>query len=101
MTTIKQNLIDLFELDKMPPEKATEMVDRLSKMIFQAVLVRALPLLSEEDFDKYENIIDASEGPEVLFKFLGEKIPGFEDMIQEESAILHKELAGEFKSSGL
>ena len=54
MTTIKQSIIDLFELDKMEPEKATEMVDRLAKLVFQAVLVRTLPLLSEEDFDKYE-----------------------------------------------
>jgi len=47
MSTIKQTIVDLFELEKMTPEKAAEMVDRLSKLIFQAVLVRALPLLTE------------------------------------------------------
>ena len=35
MTTIKQSIIDLFELDKMEPEKATEMVDRLASSSFK------------------------------------------------------------------
>ena len=50
MATIKQTIVDLFELDKMAPEKAAEMIERLSKLVFQSVLVRSLPLLSEEDF---------------------------------------------------
>ncbi len=54
MRTIKESLMDLFELDKMPPEKAAEMVDRLAKLVFQAVLVRVLPILSEEDLTEYE-----------------------------------------------
>ena len=101
MTTIKQSIIDLFELDKMEPEKATEMVDRLAKLVFQAVLVRTLPLLSEEDFDKYEKITESEESGEVLFSFLAEKIPNFSDIIAEEAELLRAELAGEFNEAGL
>ena len=99
MSTIKENLVEMFELDKLPPEKALEMIDRLSKLVFQAVLVRALPLLSEEDFNEYERIIDTNEGGEVLFKFLGQKVPDFENMVKEETENLKKELAGEFESA--
>lgn len=101
MTTIKESIIDLFELDKMEPAKAAEMVDRLAKLVFQAVLVRTLPLLSEEDFDKYEKIVDGAEEGEVLFAFLGEKIPNFDKIIAEEAELLRAELAGEFKEAGL
>ena len=110
MTTIKQTIVDLFELDKMAPEKAAEMVDRLGKLVFQAVLVRALPLLSEENFTEYEKIIESLTEEvfykntfltHVLFKFLSEKVPGFENMITEESEALRAELAGEFSSANI
>jgi len=101
MSTIKQTITDLFELDKMAPEKAAETVDRLGKLIFQAVLVRVLPILSEQDLAEYEKIVDSKEGGEVIFKFLGEKIPDFEKIIMEEAESLRAELAGEFKEAGI
>jgi hypothetical protein len=101
MSTIKQTITDLFELDKMAPEKAAETVDRLGKLIFQAVLVRVLPILSEQDMAEYEKIVDSKEGGEAIFKFLGEKIPDFEKIIMEEAESLRAELAGEFKEAGM
>jgi hypothetical protein len=101
MSTIKQTIVDLFELDKMAPEKAAEMADRLGKLVFQAILVRVLPLLSEEDLIEYERIVGSQEGGEVIFKFLGEKVPDFENIIMEEAETLRAELAGEFKEAGI
>jgi len=101
MSTIKKTIEDLFELDKMAPEKATEMVERLGRMIFQAVLVRVLPLLSEQDMTEYERIVNSQEGGDAVFKFLGEKIPDFEKIIMEEAEALRQELSGEFKSAGI
>ena len=101
MSTIKQTIIDLFDLEKMEPVKAAEMVDRLGKLVFQAVLVRALPLLSEEDIIEYDKIIAKKESGEVIFRFLGEKIPNFENMIMEESEVLRAELSKEFKEAGI
>jgi hypothetical protein len=101
MSTIKKTIVDLFELDKMAPEKAAETAIRLAKLVFQAVLVRALPLLSEEDMTEYERIVDSQEGGEAIFKFLGEKIPGLENIIMEEAESLRQELAGEFKEAGI
>jgi Protein of unknown function (DUF5663) len=101
MSTIKQTITDLFELDKMAPEKAAETADRLGKLIFQAVLVRVLPILSEQDMAEYEKIVDSKESGEVIFKFLGEKIPDFEKIIMEEAESLRAELAGEFKEAGI
>ncbi|MBP9715531.1 MAG: hypothetical protein KBD52_03535 [Candidatus Pacebacteria bacterium] len=101
MNAIKKNLVDLFELDKLPPEKSAEMLGRLSKLIFQSVLIRALPLLSEEDFTEYEKIVDANEGGDVLLKFLGEKVPDFENIILEEAETLRMEISEDFKSAGI
>ena len=91
MNPIKKDLFDLFELDKMPPEKGIEMLDRLAKLVFQAVLVRALPLLSEEDLSEYEKIVASDDGGDVLFKFLSEKVPEFNKIITEEIGVLRRE----------
>lgn len=98
MSTVKKTLVDMFNLDELPPEKAGEMVDRLGKMVFQAVLVRALPMLSEEDFNEYEKISDTGEGDAIL-KFMSEKIPDFTKMIEEEAETLRTELSQEFKDA--
>ena len=101
MSTAKETIIDLFELDKLPPEKATEMVNRLGKLVFQAVLVRILPTLSESDLDEYEKIVDIEDGGAKIFSFLTEKVPDFDKIITEEAEILRKDLAGEFASAGI
>ncbi len=101
MATVKDNLIEMFELDKLPPEKALEMVERLSKLVFQAVLVRALPLLSEENLTEYEKIVDENQGGEVLFQFLGNKVPSFDKIIAEEAEALRAEMAGDLTMAGL
>jgi len=93
MDSIKKDLFELFELDKMPPEKGVEMLDRLANLVFQAVLVRALPLLSEEDLSEYEKIVDGSEEGDVLFNFLSEKVPEFNKIIIEETGELRRELS--------
>lgn len=101
MRTIKQNLIEMFELDKMPPEKSAEMVERLGKLVFQAVLVRAIPMLSKADLKEYETMTDGGQGGEVMFGFLAEKVPNFDNMVAEEAEMLRKEMAGEFKEAGM
>lgn len=93
MNTIKKDLFDLFQIDKMPPEKGAEMLDRLAKLVFQAVLVRALPMLSEEDLTAYEKIVSGNEGGDILFQFLSEKVPEFNKIITEEIGVLRREVA--------
>lgn len=101
MQTIKQKIIDSFELGGMSTEKTTELTERLGKLIFQAVLVRALPLLSEEDMAEYEKMVNSKKGGEVIFEFLGEKVPDLENIIKEEIENLRAELAGEFAEMGV
>jgi hypothetical protein len=101
MQNIKKNLIDLFELEKLAPEKMLTIVEKLSRLVFQAVLVQVLPLLSEEDMTEYDRITESEEGGEKLFLFLKEKVPNFEEIVQEEAENLHDELSEEFEKVGV
>ena len=98
MDKIKKDLFDLFQIDKMSPEKGNEILDRLSKLVFQAVLVRALPFLSEEDLSEYEKIVDSNETDgETLFNFLSEKVPEFNKIIKEEASALQREVSNKIE----
>lgn len=91
MNSIKKDLFDLFQLDKMPREKAEEMLERLAKLVFQAVLVRSLPLLNDEDLKEYERITSSEEEDgDALFVFLNKKVPEFSKIVTEEVWILRK-----------
>ncbi|ETB64073.1 MAG: hypothetical protein O210_OD1C00001G0555 [Parcubacteria bacterium RAAC4_OD1_1] len=98
---MKKDLIDMFELDKLPGDKTEEMVERLGRLIFQATLVRSIPLLSEENQKEYEKLIDSEKGGDEMFKFLQEKVPGFENILKEESEALRLQMSEGFSESGL
>lgn len=100
MSTIKQTLVEIFNLENISPEKAGELVERLGKMVFQAVLVRVLPTLSEEEFDEYEKIVEGNQGGEMIFRFLSEKVPTLPQIIEEEAKNLRDEMAEEFAQIG-
>ena len=101
MHKLQKTIIDLFDIEKLTPEKGAEMIDRLAKLIFQATLVRVLPFLSDEEFTEYEKILEKQEGPEVLLGFFERVVPTFGQIFEEEAEILRAELAGEFKSAGV
>jgi hypothetical protein len=99
--TLQKTLIEMFSLEDLAPEKAEEMVNRLGKLVFQSVLVRVLPTLSEEQLSEYERIVDSNEDALRLFAFLQESVPDFDDIVLEEADVLRTELSDEFKQFGL
>lgn len=94
---VRQNIIDLFEIDKMPEDKQEEMIGKIGGIIFQAVILRVLPMMSEEDLAEYNKMMDENANPEKVFDFLFEKVPNFFGIIAEESENFRKE-AGEVLS---
>lgn len=90
---IRDNIITLFEIDKLPEDKQEETISRIGKIIFQSVLVRVLPVLSEEELAQYEKLVEDNATPDVLLDFFFEKIPSFLQIIVEETENFRKESA--------
>src|SRR3989338_6860803 len=90
----KKNIIELFEIDKLPEEKQEEMINKIGTSIFQSVLVRVLPLLEEKDAEAYDKLLEESASPEDLLDFFFEKVPDFMQIVDEESENFRRE-AGE------
>jgi hypothetical protein len=99
--SLQRTLIDLFELDKLPPEKAAETLSKLGKLIFQGVLMRVLPLLSEEHLAEYDRIIESEEGFDRLLFFFLETVEDFDEIVREESESFRREAAEVFNHSGM
>lgn len=88
---INNNIIKTLGIDSLPPEQQKEAVERLGAIVYQEVMLRVLDLMSEEDKDTFEKLIEVSPDPEIMFTFLGEKIPNLEEIINEEATKLREE----------
>lgn len=97
---IRNNIITLFEIDKLPEEKQEETISRIGKIIFQSVLVRVLPFLGKDELAQYEKLVEDGVGPDVLLDFFFEKIPSFLQIVSEEAENFKKdsmEVLGQIK----
>lgn len=88
---INNNIIKTLGIDSLPEEKQREAVERLGSIVYQEVMLRVLDIMSEEDKDKFEKLIEISPDPEIMFTFIGEKVPNLEDIINEEAQKLRDE----------
>jgi hypothetical protein len=88
---ISENIITLFEIEKLPEDEQGETIARIGKIIFQSVLIRVLPILKEEELTQYEKLIDSGVEPEALLDFFFEKIPSFLQIVAQETENFRKE----------
>ena len=88
---MRQNIIDLFEIDKMPEDKQEEMIGKIGGLIFQGVLLRILPMMAEDDLAEYNKLLESGADPEKVFNFLYEKVPNLFEIIADESESFRKD----------
>jgi hypothetical protein len=90
-SAIRNNIISLFGIETLPEEKQEEVIGKIGKMIFQAVLMRVLPMLEEEDLKDYDALVSQKPGPDEVMGFFLDKVPNFLDIVAEESENFRKD----------
>ena len=88
---INDMIIKIFRIENASPEKQKEVVETSGKVIYQAVVTRALDEMKEEDLDEFEKITDSDPTPEKIFAFFREKIPNFDKILEEEAETFVKD----------
>ena len=69
------------------------MVERIGRILYQAILVRSLDILSDEDQTEFDEVLDKDETtPDDVLSFLQRKIPTFEKMVMEERKSLKEDI---------
>ncbi len=91
--SLSKDIIKEWGLGSLSPEKQMEMVERIGRIIYQAVLVRTLDILSEKDQDEFDALLDQdTTTPDEVLAFLQKKIPTFEQIMLEERKSIKEDL---------
>ncbi|KND48045.1 MAG: hypothetical protein AB201_00385 [Parcubacteria bacterium C7867-006] len=92
-TALSIDVIKEWGLQKLSPEKQEEMVERIGRIMYQAILVRSLDILSEKEQDEFDALLDKDDTtPQTVLSFLESKIPTFQELLKEEKNNLKRDL---------
>lgn len=91
--TINKNIIEILGINTLPVEQQKEAMERLGAIVYQEVMLRVLDIMSEEDKDVFEKLIEKNPDPEAMFIFLAEKVPNIDQIVNEEAQNLREESA--------
>ena len=97
---INDNIITILGIDKLPIEQQKDTMEKLGAIVYQEVMLRVLEVMSDEEKNAFENIVSSNPDPETMFKYLAEKVPNIEEIVNEEAMKLHEESANIMNSIG-
>jgi len=79
---IQQELMKELGLENLPEDKQQELIATMTEVVLKRIFAETLEKLNDEDQEAYGQMIDKGASPDEVDKFLGEKIPNYEQMIQ-------------------
>ncbi len=90
---LSNDIIKEWGLGSLPQEKQIELVERIGRIIYQAVLVRTLDILSDKEQDEFDDLLNQdTTTPDDVFAFLQKKIPTFNQIMLEERKNIREDL---------
>ncbi len=93
MSILSKDIIKEWGLGVLSETKKADMVSRISHILFQAILVKSLDILSEEEQTELDELMDQNvTTPEDILVFLKSKIPTFDRLIKDERKSLKEDL---------
>lgn len=82
---LTKNIINEWGLTGLSEREQIDYVERIGKLIYQAILVRSLDILSEVEQEEFDLLLDEdTTTPEDVLAFLQKKIPTFQMLLKEE-----------------
>ncbi len=90
---LSKDVIKEWGLTSMPATEQNTMVERIGRILYQAILVRSLDILSEKEQVEFDELLDQdSTTPDEVLAFLQKKIPTFEQMVLDEKKSLKDDI---------
>lgn len=86
-TDIKMHsaLIKALHIEALDEVKQIEMIESMGAIIYQGAIMKALDTINGDQLTEFEKLTDKNPAPDQIFAFFREKIPNFDDLIQEEA----------------
>lgn len=101
IAAIQKDLLDILGLEKLPTKEQEEILGRISNLIFQGILTRAIQELSDEERDTLDEVLKKQEedpNSEALYAYLKGKIPHLDKVVAEEIEEFKEEFIGTMKA---
>ena len=90
MNPIQKNLIKELKLEHLSEKEAEKRLENVGLIIYQNVLMHVMDMLTDEEQDQFEKLLDENAHPNEIFMFLNKKVPGFEEIIKVEAKKFYK-----------
>ncbi|MFZ2521935.1 MAG: hypothetical protein WAX44_02320 [Minisyncoccia bacterium] len=90
---LSKDIINEWDLGTLSKERKTDVVSRISRVLFQALMVRSLDILSDSEQSELDDLMsqDSTTSEDVLI-FLKSKIPTFSVLVKEERESLKRSM---------
>lgn len=86
-----KDIIRELNLEKLPEEEQVEMIEEMSDVVYEKIILRVLEKLSDEDSVSLTNLLNEEKFDEAT-NLINDKIPNFEQIIDEEVTDFQEEL---------
>lgn len=80
---IQEDILHELGLENLPEDKQKELIGKMTETIMKKIFLETLDKLNDADKEIYAKMIDEKVSPEDVDKFLAEKIPDYEQMLQK------------------
>ncbi|MGM0482416.1 MAG: DUF5663 domain-containing protein [Patescibacteria group bacterium] len=89
----KNNLLEELGLEDLPEETQTRILEAMTESLLKRITLRILEELSEEDREEFEKIREEQDAQKTE-NFLREKIPNYDEIVEEVSSSFKEEMKG-------
>ena len=96
---MEANIIEALGLEPLPDEQKIKMVEMMSTVVQKRLMLRIMEQLSETDKDEFEKILGGEDADLAAAEFIKNRVPNFDEMIQEEIIKIKQEMIEKFGSA--
>jgi hypothetical protein len=94
MSILSKEIMTEWGVAGLPPEEQNDALLRVGNILYQAILVKSLDILSEQDEEELDALLDLdTTTTKDVLSFLKSKIPTFAELVKEESKNLKANLS--------
>jgi len=82
---LKKRIFKDLELKGVSEKEKDEILQKIGKIIFEMTLIRILDEMDDETAKEFEQFLEKNQNPDDILKFLKEKVPDLEEILEDEA----------------
>lgn len=91
----KKALLEELGIADLPEDKQNDLIGKMTEAVLKKILLEVLERLNETDRAIFETMMENGASPEEMEKFLQEKIPSYDKLVEKVVADFKEEMKKE------